>query len=379
MSQTLPVWLATGTIQTVWPSRFLALKQCMLREAAAAGGQEPLMPMSSRAQLGTGIHSMFERAATDPSFPTQPAGFAAEWDKMVAEAEHKLSATPYTQAVLPLMRSIPNIGLIRSRTLIGLAEVRAAAPLPSAISGSSQTPQQRGKFSNKVGTVVGIPDRITYTPEGVVISDFKTGTFLQQDGTVTPDYQTQLKLYAALFRDNYTDWPARLEIVSVSGQRIPVPFTTRECETLLNDAHKLCLKARKQTPSLAACPDKQKEAAAPKPDTCRFCAFRPHCPAYLDAAFSRSPLCPSDVAGTLVRWSTSGNGAILVELHSTKGTLVVRSIPPVGPALVALSASAPGEKILIASLKHDNTNLFSATSNTAVHTYRQTPSENSAP
>jgi hypothetical protein len=68
-----------------------------------------------------------------------------------------------------------------------------------------------------------------------------------------------------------------------------------------------------------------------------------------------------------------------VELHSAKGTLVVRSIPPVGPELVALSASAPGEKILIANLKHDKTNLFSATSYTAVHTYRQTSSENPAP
>ena len=61
MSQPLPVWLATGTVQAVWPSRFLALKRCMLREAAVAGGQGPLMPISPRAQLGTGIHLLFER------------------------------------------------------------------------------------------------------------------------------------------------------------------------------------------------------------------------------------------------------------------------------------------------------------------------------
>ena len=350
----------------------------MLRESAAVGGQEPLMPQSPRAQLGTGIHSLFERAATDPTFPDDTPGLAAEWSGMTAGIEHQLSAISYMQAAVPLTRSIPNIGLIRSRTLISLAEVRAAVPPPRGTSGSSQASNPAGKLSSKAGTVVGVPDRISHTQHGVVISDFKTGTFLQPDGTVTPDYQTQLKLYGALFHDNYREWPARLEVVSLTGQKIPVPFTPNECEQLLDDAHKLCLKARTQTPDLVAHPDKQKAVGAPTPETCRFCPFRPHCPAYLDSALSVAPLCPTDIAGTLLCWSKSGNGAILVELQSTKGTLVARSIPPVGPAVVALSASAPGDKILIANLKHDNTNLFSATSYTAVHTYRTTPDEDSA-
>jgi hypothetical protein len=337
------------------------------------------MPQSPRAQLGTGIHSLFERAATDASFPADAVGLAAEWDGMTADIEHKLSAIPYMQAALPLTRSIPNIGLIRSRTLIGLAQVRAAAPTPRATSGPSQAPNQSGKLSSKAGTVVGVPDRISHTQGGVVISDFKTGTFLQPDGTVTPEYQTQLKLYGALFHDNYREWPARLEVVSLTGKKIPVPFTPSECEQLLDDAHKLCLKARTETPGLAAHPDKQKAVGAPTPETCRFCPFRPHCPAYLDSALSVAPLCPTDIAGALLSWSKSGNGAIFVELQSTKGTLVARSIPPVGPAVVALSASAPGDKILIVNLKYDNTNLFSATSYTAMHTYRHTSLENPAP
>jgi hypothetical protein len=298
---------------------------------------------------------------------------------MVAEAEHKLSAIPYMQAAVPLARSIPNIGLLRSRTLISLAEVRAVAQPPRATCGSTQPQNHPGKLSSKAGTVVGVPDRISHNPDGVVISDFKTGTFLQPDGTITPEYQAQLQLYAALFHENCGEWPARLEIVSISGQEIPVPFTPSECEELLKGAHKLCLKARNQTPGLAADPDKQKEAGAPKPETCRLCPFRPHCPAYLDSAFSIAPLCQADIAGSLLRWSTSGNGAILVELESAKGTLVARSIPPVGPALAALSSSAPGDKILIANLKHDNTNLFSATNYTAVATYRHTSRENPAP
>jgi hypothetical protein len=88
------------------------------------------MPQSPRAHLGTGIHSLFERAATDASFPTDATEMALDWDKMVAQAEHKLSSIPYMHAALPFSRSIPNIGLLRSRTLISLAEVRAVADQP---------------------------------------------------------------------------------------------------------------------------------------------------------------------------------------------------------------------------------------------------------
>lgn len=370
MNRTPSVWLETGTIQTVWPSRYVALKRCMLREAAAVGNQDPLMPMSPRAQLGSGIHSMFERAATDPSFPNAAADFAREWDKMVEEAELKLSAIPYMKAAVPITRSIPNIGLIRSRTLISLADVRASAVPSGATPGTAQSARQPGKLSNKAGTVVGVPDRVTHTPDGVVISDFKTGAFLQSDGTVSPEYQAQLQLYAALFHENHRTWPLRLEIVSISGARIPVPATPKECEKLLNDAHKLGLKARNVTPSLANNPDEQTLAADPKTETCRFCPFRPRCPAYLAAALSATPLCPSDVAGTLRHWSRSGNGAIFVEIESTASSLSVRSIAPVGPAVEALNSSRVGDNILIVNLRQDTPNLYTATNYTAVHAYQ---------
>lgn len=330
------------------------------------------MPQSPRAHLGTGIHSLFERAATDASFPTDATEMALDWDKMVAQAEHKLSSIPYMHAALPFSRSIPNIGLLRSRTLISLAEVRAVAAPPPVARGSTQAQNHPGKLSNKAATVVGVPDRISRTLDGVVISDFKTGTFLQADGTVTPDYQVQLQLYGALFHENYGEWPTRLEIVSINGSRIPVPVVPNQCEDLLTEAHNLCVKARKKTPTLVAHPGNQAEAAAPNAETCRFCPFRPRCPAYLASALSAAPLCQADVAGSLLRWSRSGNGAIFVEIQRTTGTLGVRSISPDAPAIAALSSSRPGDKILVVNLRQDTSSLLTATNYTAVHTYPAT-------
>lgn len=375
MSISLPVWLVAGTIQMIWPSRFLPLKRCLLREAAVAGGQEPLMPMSPRAQLGTSIHAIFERAATDPSFPAEPARLAAEWKKMLAAAEHNLSAMPYMQTALPLTRSIPNLGLIRSRTLIALADIRASAR-PSRATPASAHSSAQGKLSNKAGTVVGIPDLISHTSEGTVISDFKTGTFLQPDGSVYPDYQAQLQLYAALYHENYNTWPVRLEIISITGARIPVPAAPAECQKLLGSAHRLCLKARNVTSALAANPHNQTQAASPRPETCQFCPFRPRCPAYLTSALSGTPLCQCDVAGTLQRWSTSGNGAIFVDIQSKTGCIRVRSVAPAAPILSVLNFSSVGDKILVVNLKHDTPNLHTATNYTAIHTYRQTLHEN---
>ncbi|MHC1769477.1 MAG: PD-(D/E)XK nuclease family protein [Verrucomicrobiia bacterium] len=369
MSYSLPVFLATGAIETVWPSRYLALKRCMLREAATVGGQDPLMPQSPRAQVGTGVHSLFERAASDSSFPTDPVAIAAEWDKMVAVAEHRLSGIPYMQAAVPLARSVLNIGLLRSRTLNNLAEVRAAAVRTRPSRSSPHEPIPAGKLSNKAGTVVGVPDRVFHTSDGVVISDFKTGTFLHPDGSLAPGYQAQLQLYAALFHETYGEWPVRLEIVSITGTRVIVPGTAKECQEVLADAHQLCLDAREKSPGLSSNPDAQAAVAGPKPEICRLCPFRPRCPAYITSALSEVPLCQSDVAGGLCRWSTSGNGAIFVQIETTTGIVGVRSIPPAAADVASLISSRPGDKALIVNLRQDTPSLVTATNYTAVHTY----------
>src|SRR5262249_32868877 len=139
---------------------------------------------------------------------------------------------------------------------------------------------------------------------------------------------------------------------------------------LLNAAHRLCLKARKATPTLVDDPNNQTQAANPKAETCRFCSFRPRCPAYLSSALSATPLCQADVTGTLRRWSQSGNGAILVEIDSTHGTQVVRSITPTEPTLTALTTARTSDRILLVNVKQDTATLYTATNYTAVHTYR---------
>jgi len=46
----------------VSPSRYTAMKNCLLREVWTASGNEPLLPASPLAELGTVIHQLLEAA-----------------------------------------------------------------------------------------------------------------------------------------------------------------------------------------------------------------------------------------------------------------------------------------------------------------------------
>ena len=231
--------LATARLTTVWASKYASLRRCVLREAAEGGRQRPLMPQAPRAALGTAIHKLFERAASDPAFSFSEEGLSREWNAAIAELEDFLALSYYMEGMLPLSRSIPNLGIMRSRTLLKLLESGGPTPIsrvPAALGKQKTFP---GRLANKAATVVGIPDRINRTPSGVVIIDYKTGITGEVRGAFWSDYQVQLKLYAALYHVSRGRWPVRLELHGLDGSVHEVSFSAEECSQLMADAEAL--------------------------------------------------------------------------------------------------------------------------------------------
>ena len=90
---------------------------------------------------------------------------------------------------------------------------------------------------SKDGLVGGFIDYVYNLKEGPVICDYKSGNiFDESSSNVKPGYETQLRLYAALYHTTTGIWPARLEIVPLQGTHVEVRFEPDECVQLLEDA-----------------------------------------------------------------------------------------------------------------------------------------------
>jgi PD-(D/E)XK nuclease superfamily protein len=363
--------LATAKLGTVSASRYGALQSCVLREAAQVGRQPPLMPEPPRAALGTAIHKLFERAASDPDFLNSEEGLSREWNRAIADVEEFLSASDYMAGLLPLSRSIPNLGLMRSRTVLRLLEGVDHVPEPRIRPGFGRIKAFPRRLANKAGTVLGIPDRIDQTPAGIVILDYKTGVTADTRGAFWRDYELQLKLYSTLYYISRGRWPARLELHGLDSSIHEIPFSPVECSELLASAEALAANISVITGTLGGDTKAQIGAATPSSETCRHCSFRPACPAYLSSTFRDGPLCETDVEGALRNWKTLGNGEYLIELERPGGVVRVRNLPPVAHLTAALRSAISGQKMIVFNVvkSHEPSPLFSPTAFTALHIY----------
>jgi RecB family exonuclease len=361
--------LATAPLTVIRASRYGALRRCVLRESANLGGQLPLLPQSPRAGIGTVIHKLFERAATDSSFEFGEKAVASAWDKAVEELGTFFSNSEYMEGMLPIVRSVSNLGLMRARTILRILE--ADRPLhKTSVSPGGLKPFPR-KLVSKSSNVVGVPDKIERTPVGSTIIDFKTGLTGDTQNSFWGDYEIQLRIYAALFHSLTGVWPLKLELHGLDGSVHGVTFSAQSCSDILAEAEGLAAQLPKITSRLADDVDRQVHVGSPSQDTCRFCVFRPACPSYLTVAFRDSPPCSGDLCGRLQGWKTLGNGQFLVELTSRTGIARVRNLPPTAHLRKALQSSVPGQQIIVFNIfKTEEANpLYTPTAFTAMHIY----------
>ncbi|MCX6596743.1 MAG: hypothetical protein NTV70_10285, partial [Acidobacteria bacterium] len=108
----------------------------------------------------------------------------------------------------------------------------------------------------------------------------------------------------------YKIWPDVLQIVPLAGETIKVPFTSEECLDLLHKAttafHSL------NATVLTGDPLTAEALAAPSPNNCRFCSYRPACNAYQKVRHS---------GGTMTDWPNDAVG-IVWDINVLQNSLV---------------------------------------------------------
>jgi len=364
------------------PSRFLAVKECALREVWAADGAPSLLPSSPRARLGTVIHSLLELAGNG-QLGTSPEGqIDKTWGRLVSKCEAQMSNSWLERSLVPLSKTVPDFEVRRLRAR------RIALHMAAGAGASVEASQEvRGiGFEVWVETadhlVGGRIDEMQPSADGPKLRDYKTGQILEADtpegiSTIKISYQTQLRLYAALYACKFGQWPSRLEVVDLDGREFEVPFEIASCEALLEEASRVLATINEKIQNSRSTQEAANILATPGPSNCSACSYRPECPAYRTAR-QRSSLTgwPADVFGIVQYVRTLANGRISLGINTpTSPTTLtrVRNLEPTETRHPALNFLKEGDLVGIFNVRGDQQGSdFSESSMTAVYSLEST-------
>jgi CRISPR/Cas system-associated exonuclease Cas4 (RecB family) len=367
----LPETPGLSPLARISPSRFTEFLDCALRECLAAAKTPRQLPSSPVARLGSAIHTLLEDAVAGQLPGTDAAAIRARFDALVEEQEAEMRESWLERHFAPLRESI---GSFDERAL---QAVERAGDLSSRAT-STEERELRGtgrRYGTELwvqtadGAVGGFIDLVEPSPSGPVISDYKTGSIRTREASLKPAYETQLKLYAAIYAEQHTEWPARLQLVTLSGERTTVPFTHAECEELLGRARALRDEVNAVVAAKNDLDGRQRRLASPSPSTCRLCSYRPSCRPYHEAAGSGGDpeAWPPDVWGRVTENQRLGNGRHLLRLSAGSVESRVRGLTPGDKRHPALRWAVPGAYVEAFGARLINEVSFDETAYTALY------------
>lgn len=330
--------LTMKRFRRILPSRYTAMQACLLREAWTASGNDPLLPPSPRAELGSIAHRILEAAGRGELEGVGNGGVEERWEALVSDAEARMENSPLRRHQVPLNRSIPDFQVRRLRTCSRAVEIardthRGSGRLPEK--SHHETGYELWVESDD-GDVGGFIDRASKTTDGVVLSDYKSGAVLEPEheegpGELKQAYRIQMLLYAALYKQKTGAWPVKLEVIPLQGTPLDVLLDPREAEHLLHEAKASLLAANNLIAAVQCGTADVTKLAAAQPEHCRLCLFRPACRAYWFARQrTEAGKWPTDVRGVLAESARLRNGKVCLRIREddspSQSCTTVRSV-----------------------------------------------------
>jgi RecB family exonuclease len=346
-------------LQRVSPSRFQALKECPLRELRAAAGVPGQLPAAPAARLGSAIHRLLEEAGKGLFRHGGPSAIENRWNALAAEAESMMHGSWLERHLVPLKAAVPDFEVRRLRAIKRAQDITEALPAIQVPIGGRLPSGTEVWVSASDGVAGGFIDQVEATAAGPVLRDYKSGHILEpasasQSGSVKEAYEIQMKLYAAIYANMTGVWPARLELVPLQGPVREVIFTATASQALLDQARDMLVRINT---IITTNPPDAAEAmlAAPTPDACRYCLFRPSCLAYRQARDGAAEdVWPVDLWGKVDEKRVLGNGRILliIDTHNQqRSRAVIRGLTAGPDRHPALAGLLPGDSVAAFGLR----------------------------
>jgi hypothetical protein len=323
-----------GPLQVVPPLRRLtptgleAFEHCRLRAVWSAARQDALLPSSPAARLGSVVHRLLEEAGRG-SISAEETAIENRWADLIAEAEREMSERDLERQFAPLSHHVPQFDVVRIRALMRASEL--ARDVPGAEARASDASDSlygsELRVESSDGLIAGRIDRVLPTASGAVIRDYKSGAIFSlhhgDEREVRPEYVIQLRVYAALYHEATGNWPAKLELVPLSGAPHEVSYSHEESLKLLDRARSLLHEVNAELVRHGGDWDAVERAlATPSASACRFCAYRPACSVYLARhEVDSDGDWPADMWGTFRGLEGLGNGRLLLSVVRGDGSI----------------------------------------------------------
>jgi len=225
--------------------------------------------------------------------------------------------------------------------------------------------------------VGGYIDHVKETPNGVVISDYKSGAILEDTSkqgsrTLKKAYRIQLELYAALYWCTFGKWPIGLEVIPLQGDAIKLDYLPEEATKLLADARFLLGESNAKIEKVLRGICDKAALASPNGENCRVCLFRPGCEAYWSARKQDSDeKWPYDIRGEVTGKNILRNEKLhlqVAEELKTAEAWNIRNISNSRRRHPALSSVQVGNRIAMFGLKFlRRTKDYSEKDNTVIY------------
>lgn len=329
------------------PTLASSLQQCWLRVAYSRDpALKRLRRPTDRTALGTAAHALTEKAwkgDLSGSGTTDQESLSAAWEQVVQQ-QHLRLAEAWAPAVPPEPLRWPGYALTRARLLRRLLAVVSEGTAPTApvhaTAGHSgrlpPLPWVERRLEDATTGLIGKPDRVEQRGEQVVVVDFKSG--VHQD-EMTPAQELQLLLYAHLVQVARGALPQVAVVLDGAGQERILQIDAPAVAAAV--AEVTSLRDRYNAALVGATPA---SLAAPGPDVCRGCPYRPVCRPFAEQ-WSEDWRVGRGVQGVLQKQSAHADAWEIEVLAQAplelKGSLVRVT------GLVAAMPAAPGEGVAV--------------------------------
>jgi hypothetical protein len=335
-------------IQHINPSQFSALKSCPLRVVFSSTHIPRYLPASPSTRLGTIVHKVVEIAGVHQFDETT---FEELWHSKVQEQEQQMKQSWFERHLIPLHKTALDYDVKKRQCFLLLRSLKS--PLAPMREIDSLKTLKEHSLKSRDGLIIGRADKIRTEQDGTTtIIDYKTGKIHRdkKDTKWAPEYEEQLKLYAALFNEEYNKWPSSLAVITLDGQKKDINFNETECAILLEQCRKELLAINSIIAGDESLSTKTSKLAYPSPAKCRYCLHRPICEPYFDVRQrSLAKDWPLDIWGEVKEKKVLLNGLGKITLVTLLGA--VSNIR--GLKIDRQPALAQSNKIAIFSLQND--------------------------
>ena len=316
-------------IRSISPTLFTMVKKCALRAMWVATRRPRLLPAPPTARVGTVAHQLLAEAGQGRLTPDKEV-ITERWNRLTEQAHSHMWASAIERHLVPLTRSVPDLAVRRIRAVQRAYEIsRSRRPFQAS---TWRVKANRGygyeiPVRSSDNLVRGRIDSVVPSAQGPVVQDYKSGSVLETAGVnagqVRDDYTGQLKVYAALYAEEYGTWPISLKILHSSGEVLEIAYSKAECLELLAEARTALQKLNE---TIRAQPKSSLLSilATPEPSNCSYCEFRPACAPYQVARHQLADdQWPLDVIGKLAGISQLGNGKLMLSIVTDAGPINV--------------------------------------------------------